>query len=345
LATYAAHPLTKTALIAAAFLLVACGGSPSTAQPTPTPQTRGPLADTWTRDGATWHRANVTGPAPRYLAALAYDAQHNVYVLFGGQTAKGTVDDTWTWDGKAWKQMSPAHKPLPRRAAGMAYDPGHQVVVLFGGLIPDRAEGYEANDTWTWDGSDWTEVDAGPKLPAKRQGLSLITAGDRVMLFGGHAANAVYFGDAWSWDGRTWTRVDIGPSPPGRGSAAVAWDPADESLFVFGGSGFNPDGGPGAQGTPLSDGWILMHGHWTRLNGSGPGQLAYANAFRDRAGSRDVVLLGIRCPDPSDAAWAWDGKAWSKVVSPGIPARWGAALAQDKDGKALLFGGSNERGC
>ena len=51
------------------------------------------------------------------------------------------------------------------------------------------------------------------------------------------------------------------------------------------------------------------------------------------------------CPNPSDAAWAWDGMAWSKVVSPGIPARWGAATAQDKDGKALLFGGSNERGC
>ena len=36
---------------------------------------------------------------------------------------------------------------------------------------------------------------------------------------------------------------------------------------------------------------------------------------------------------------------WPLVVSPGIPARWGAATAQDKDGKALLFGGSNERGC
>jgi hypothetical protein len=337
--------VTKNAWIAAAVLLVACGGSPSGAEPAPTPKTSGPLGDTWTGDGTTWHRANSSGPASRYLAALAYDSKHDVFVLFGGQTAKGTSDDTWTWDGKAWKQMSPAHKPPARRAAGMAYDPAHQVVVLFGGLIPDQAEGYEANDTWTWDGSDWMEVDAGPAPPPKRQGVSLITAGDRIVLFGGRLANAVYFGDAWSWDGKTWSRVDIPPRPPGRGTAAVAWDPLDSSLFIFGGSGFNSAAGPGAQGTPLSDGWMLTRGSWTQLNGTGPGRLAYANAIWDSAGMRVLVLLGMRCPDPSDAAWAWNGNAWSRLVNPGISARWGAALAENKDGRALLFGGSNEAGC
>ncbi len=337
--------MTKIALIAAAVLLAACGGSPDVARPTPSPQTSGPLGDTWTRDGATWHHATGIGPASRYLAALAYDSKRNVFVLFGGQTAKGTSDETWTWDGEDWIQMSPAHKPPARRAAGMAYDPVHQVVVLFGGLIPDQAEGREANDTWTWDGSDWTEMDAGPGPPSKRQGLSVITAGDRIILFGGHVANALYFGDAWSWDGKTWYRVDIGPGPPGRGAAAVAWNPIDSSLFVFGGSGFNATGGPGAQGTPLSDGWMLTRGMWTQLNSSGPGRLAYANAIWDRAGTRVVVLLGMPCPEPSDAAWAWDGTAWSKLANPGISARWGAALAENKDGKALLFGGSSEAGC
>jgi len=306
--------VTRGAWIAAAVLLAACGGSPGAAQATPTRQTPGPLGDTWTGDGAVWHRAAGAGPTARYQAALAYDSKHNVFVLFGGQTSKGTSDDTWTWDGK-------------------------------GGHIPDQAEGYDANDTWTWDGSDWVQVDTGPGPPPERQGLSLITAGDRIILFGGRHINAVYFGDAWSWDGKRWSRIDVPPRPPGRGTAAVAWDPVDSSLFVFGGSGFNATAGPGAQGTPLSDGWTLTRGVWTQLNGFGPGRLAYANAMWDRAGTRVVVLLGMRCPDPSNAAWAWDGKAWSQLANTPIPPRWGATVAQGTDGKALLFGGSNAAGC
>lgn len=312
---------------------------------TPSRQASGPLGDTWTGDGASWHRAAGTGPTARYQAALAYDSKRNVFVLFGGQTAKGTSDETWTWDGKVWKEMSPAHKPPPRRAAGMAYDPAHQVVVLFGGLIADQAEGRDANDTWTWDGTDWAQVDTGPAPPPKRDGLRLTIAGDRIILFGGHNFNAAYFGDAWSWDGKTWSRVDSGPGPPGRGAAAVAWDPIDSSLFVAGGVGFNATGGPGALGTLLGDAWTLLGGRWTQLTGSGPGRVANANAIWDRAGSRVIVLLGMRCPDPSAAAWAWDGKAWSQLANTPIPPRWGATLAQNTDGKALLFGGSNEAGC
>ncbi|HYT11587.1 MAG TPA: hypothetical protein VEL12_02275 [Candidatus Nitrosopolaris sp.] len=338
--------MAKRACIAVAFLLVACTGSPSAAQSTPTPQAPGPLGDTWIGDGATWHLASNTGPPPRYLAALAYDQSRKVFVLFGGQTAKGTSDETWTWDGKAWKQLSPPHRPPARRAAGMAYDPAHKVVVLFGGLIPDQAEGFESNDTWTWDGSDWTEVDVGPRRPEKRQGVSLITAGDRVILFGGRLANASYFGDAWSWDGKTWSQADSAPRPPGRGTAAMTWDPVDSSLFVFGGSGLNATAGPGAQGTPLSDAWSLTSGRWAQLNSTtGPGRLAYATAVWERAAARVVVLLGIRCPELSDATWAWDGKAWSKLANAAVSARWGAAMAQNMDGNALLFGGSNQAGC
>ncbi len=335
----------KTAWLGALVLLTACGGSPAAAQPTPSPPKAGPLADTWSWDGAAWHRARAAGPSARYSAALAYDAARHVYVLFGGETAKGTSDQTWTWDGRAWKHMSPAHKPSPRRTAGMGYDPAHRVVVLYGGLVPDQAEGIEEGDTWTWDGEDWTEVDPGPGPPGRRRGQTLTAAGDRAILFGGHSGNQTYYGDAWSWNGGAWVRVDVGADPPGRGNSAAVWDAVDSSLLVFGGSGINATAGPGAQGIPLSDAWALSGGRWTELHGSGPGRLAYANAIWDGGGKRAVVLLGMPCPNPSGAAWAWDGKAWAQLANPGIPARWGAALAQAPNEKALLFGGSNEKGC
>jgi len=294
-------------------------------------------------DGAAWHASKVSGPAPRYLAALAYDAQHHVYVLFGGQTAKGSSDETWTWDGTTWMAISPAHKPPPRRSAAMAYDPAHQVVVLYGGLIPDQSEGAEASDTWTWDGLDWTLVSEKTKAPGPREGPRMITAGSRVLLFGGRLGNAQYYADAWAWDGKTWSRVDRDPTPPGRANVAATWDPIDSSLFIFGGSGFNSSAGPGALGTPLGDAWSLTGGKWTQVNSSGPGRLAFANAMWD--GKKIVVLLGMPCPNPSGDAWGWDGKAWLKLASPGISARYGAASAESPDGKALLFGGSDEPGC
>ena len=227
----------------------------------------------------------------------------------------------------------------------MAYDPIHQVVVLYGGLVADRAEGDPGADTWTWDGSDWTEADPGPGAPGKREGASMVTAADRVILFGGHLANVGYWADAWTWDGRAWSRIDKDPTPPGRGNAALAWNSSDASLWVFGGTGFNASAGPGAQGVPLSDAWSLIGTVWNRHTGSGPPALAFANVMRDAGSNRLIVFLGMPCPNPSADAWAWDGKAWSKLPNPGIPARWGAASAQAPDGKALLFGGSNEKGC
>jgi hypothetical protein len=324
-------------------LLVACGGSQATL-PTPSTQRPGPLGDTWTWDGA-WHQAIATGPTPRYLSSMTYDAKRKVFVLFGGHTAQGASDETWTWDGAAWKNASPAHKPTARSAAAMAYDPAHQIVVLYGGRVQGQEEGSTEGDTWTWDGTDWTQIDVGPGAPGKRSGAQLAVAGNRVVLFGGRWYNVNYFGDAWTWDGKAWSRIDHDPKPAGRSNSAVVWNPATASLFVFGGAGFKSTGGIGAQGAPLGDGWSLSGAAWSQLKGSGPPTLAFANAIWDAGNKRPVVLLGMHCPNPSDSAWAWDGSAWSKMAAPGMSARWGAATAQDAEGNTALFGGDNESGC
>jgi hypothetical protein len=338
--------VTRTALLAAGlFLLVGCGGTPVAALPTPSAATPGPVGDTWTFAGGGWHRVAVSGPTARYLAALAYDADNQTYVLFGGQTAAGTSDETWVWDGKSWKALSPVHRPPPRMDAAMAYDPAHHVVVLYGGLIPDQSEGAEAGDTWTWDGTDWTEADAGPGAPGYRRGSRAVTTSVGLILFGGRIGNITYYGDAWSWSGTKWHRVDSDPTPPGRGAAAVAWNPVDSSLFVFSGTGLRAGAGPGNLGELLSDAWVLTNGAWTQLKGSGPPPLANSSGMWDSQGKRPLVLLGMRCPNPSDAAWAWDGAAWSAATKPGISARWGAAVAQAPNGSAVLFGGSDEAGC
>ena len=336
----------RLAVVCVLLLLAACGGTAAGSLPTPaTASSPGLKSDTWTWDGAAFHAAGVTGPPARDLPALAFDAARHVYVMFGGQAPSGYFGDTWTWNGSAWKQMSPTHRPPARKGASMAFDPVRQVVELYGGQAEDQVEGTTSGDTWTWDGNDWTEADAGPGAPDVRDGARMVTAGDRVLLFGGRHFNVDYFGDAYTWDGKRWTRADAAPRPPGRVGAAVVWDPVHSALFVFGGAGFNAEGGSGAAGTPLADAWSLTGRRWTSLPAAGPPALAFPVGMWDARAQRVVVLFGLKCPDPSADAWAWDGAAWTRLASTGVPARWGAALAQDTNGGALLFGGSDQRGC
>lgn len=325
----------------------ACGSSPPAQAPTTTTAI-GSLGDTWAWDGTSWRKASTSGPTPRYLPAMAYDEKLGVFVLFGGETKHGSSDETWTWDGKTWKLQSPVHHPLLRRGAAMAYDPSHRVVVLFGGAVTVGGVGegfiYGA-DTWTWDGADWTEVDAGPGIAERRDGPRMVTAGDHALMFGGHLGDAAFFANALTWDGSGWKPADRPPRPPGRGSPTLAWMPSDGSLFVFSGTGYDPNAGPGTNGKPLADAWSLRDGAWSQLSAAGPGALPYSNAFWDAKLGAVVVMLGLSCPNPSGAVWSWNGSSWSKQPPLGIPARWGAASAQAPDGHALLFGGSNEPGC
>ena len=268
-----------------------------------------------------------------------------MYVLFGGQTSEGSSDETWTWDGTKWTAMKPAHKPPPRRAAAMAYDPAHQLVVLYGGLVQDRNEGIASSDTWTWDGSDWTQVSPKTDSPGDREGPRMVTAGNRIVLFGGRWYNVKYFGDAWTWDGKRWSRVDVNPTPPGRANAAIAWNEVDESLFVFGGTGLRSDAGIGALGSSLGDAWSLNNSVWAEMKASGPPATANASAIWIQKTKTALVLFGVTCPNATNAAWAWSGGAWTHAPNSQIPSRWGAAVAQDPDGRVVVFGGSDEAGC
>ncbi|HEV7679766.1 MAG TPA: hypothetical protein VGQ42_14470 [Candidatus Dormibacteraeota bacterium] len=90
-------------------------------------------------------------PPARAQAAMAYDPNLGVVVMFGGRGGSGSLDDTWTWDGSTWRRQHTAVAPAARAGATMGYDKSTGRMVLFGGM-PDRGA---ENDTWTWDGTTW----------------------------------------------------------------------------------------------------------------------------------------------------------------------------------------------
>jgi hypothetical protein len=102
--------------------------------------------DTWEWDGTAWHQVATDGPDPGRGYRMAYDSEHGVTVLFGGNTC--------LWDGKQWTRAETPVAPPPRSVHALAYDPVRKRVVLYGGSI-DPGNG---DDTWEWDGARWTAM-------------------------------------------------------------------------------------------------------------------------------------------------------------------------------------------
>jgi hypothetical protein len=120
------------------------------------------LNDTWVWDGGNWKKMNpVNIPAARSWAAMAYDPNHQQLLMFGGQDADGyPLNDTWIWDGAQWTKAEPSGDlPDPRFEAAMDFDPTQKRMLLISGYVEDSSRrGTTANDSWTWDGANWTKL-------------------------------------------------------------------------------------------------------------------------------------------------------------------------------------------
>jgi hypothetical protein len=166
------------------------------------------LGDTWEWDGARWTQVATSGPAPRALMGLAYDAARGRTVLFGG-TARFAPDapsfgDTWEWDGREWTRREVAG-PSARDHIAMGYDAAHRRVVMHGGGSSEDA----ARETWGFDGSAWRRLaTSGPSRRFAR--LILDQDAPAMLLYGGFDAQPS--NELWLLRDTTWRLV--APSTP-----------------------------------------------------------------------------------------------------------------------------------
>ncbi len=59
---------------------------------------------TWLRSVG-WRRVAGEGPGRRRGTAMAYDADHRVALLYGGDGAEGLLGDLWAFDGTRWRRI------------------------------------------------------------------------------------------------------------------------------------------------------------------------------------------------------------------------------------------------
>ena len=289
------------------------------------------LVPTWTQ------QSPATSPSVRQWASMAYDGKTGTVVLFGG-ISSAFLNDTWNWNGTRWTQVitGQANVPSGRYGASIAYDASTGNLVLFGGT---GSNGF-LNDTWTWDGTTWTQVDTGQTGgPSGRNHASMAyDAGTgTLVLFGGYHNGAL--NDTWTWNGTTWTQVNSGPS--GRYGASMAYDTSRGSVVLFGGFG--------GSGYP-NDTWTWNGTTWTQVDAGANG----ASGRIDAGGTYDsssgnMVLFGGGNNSNSwlNDTWIWNGTTWTQAGAgqAGPPGRSGASLAYDAStGTAVLFGGQGTGG-
>jgi hypothetical protein len=206
------------------------------------------LGDTWSWNGTSWtlQPSGSTAPAARQGPSMAYDANYDQVVLFGGQGApdSSVFADTWIWKGSGWIALSPATSPPARWDAELASD-GNQLVLFGGG-----ANG-SLNDTWVWDGINWTQQSPATS-PSGREGAEMAfdSALGQPLLFGGQASSG-NLNDTWAWNGTTWTEQELLASPSARDFSSIVYNSAQNQMLLFGG---------GNNGAVFGDTWLLETG-------------------------------------------------------------------------------------
>lgn len=190
------------------------------------------FGETWEYDGVNWTQAAPAhAPSPRVWPRVAFDLLRNVTVLFGGDVGSG---ETWQYDGLDWTLLTPATQPPPRFAQAMWYDLPRQRVMMFGGAL--RPSGTLVNDTWQWDGTDWTQLQP-TTSPSPRYSIEAAydVGRDRAVLFGGAGVGTIALNDTWEWNGADWHRVLTPTTPTPRWGNKLAYHLSRQRVVMVGG--------------------------------------------------------------------------------------------------------------
>lgn len=164
------------------------------------------------------------------------------------------------------------------------------------------------------------------------------------LLFGGLSNRSIPYNSTWEWQNGSWRHLPTAQAPSPRGEAAVAEDPAQEGLLLY--------GGHGAAG-PLGDTWAFENGSWMNLTaaaGTGPSPRYESAMAWDPALNEDILFGGRSYAAIFNDTWAFFNGHWREVVTAGPPTngappgRYGASLVWDPNlSGLLLFGGATSQ--
>lgn len=195
--------------------------------------------DVWQLRNGTWERTRADGPAARTGAVMAHDPVADVFVLSGGDEApldaRIADAETWTFDGDAWLELTP--DPAPGHTTeghpvlyelAMVHDPDNDLLILLAG----------GSETWAFDTAraTWERRAAPPTGADFMIAAAYHQSLQRLITYGG--APTFDTADTWAYDASTdsWALIATEHSPGPIADHAMAYDPATDRTYLFGGT-------------------------------------------------------------------------------------------------------------
>jgi hypothetical protein len=313
----------------------------------------GPLngTETWTYAGGVWSQQHpATSPESCLSSSLAYDSVDGYVVYFGGGGWGGgncsSTDQTWTFWGGAWAQLHPATSPSARDAASFTNDSGDGYLILFGGILDTASTPEPTNQTWTFVGGTWTELNPSyAPSPRSSAGLTYDASDHYILLFGG-SGNGYddTYNDTWTYHAGTWTQLSPTSHPIAPWPDGLSYDGSDHVVVYTSAENLSYAGPEQV--------WTFSAGNWIEwLAGDGndgvypPERLAEVTGYDWHDGY--FVLFGGTRPgwQPLNDLWSFQGGNWTNLTPPAPSPRTGAAGVYDAaDGYYMLFGGGGSAG-
>jgi hypothetical protein len=275
----------------------------------------------WT--GEAWELVHTpTHPGRRSAAVMAYDAQREQMVLFGGliEDSAATVNvfkpcptcdyirqlnDVWTYDGNTWRNVGTA----PMAFDGSAiYDRKRQQILMtaFHGLASGD-DGPKTIGLWAYQDDRFALLDsAGPR--SAKTPRPAFDAGRGVLVL------PILEGPdtgVWEWD-EQWTRIEPATSPEPRRGQATTYDAARNRIMLFGGAYWD-----GQRYTIFNDLWEWDGQQWTSVHaGTDP-----APSPREEAAliyepqSNQLLLIGGLGAGQTllREVWTFDAGVWKRL--------------------------------
>lgn len=226
--------------------------------------------------------------------------------------------------------------PSPRWGHVFVYDPDSDTVLLYGGAAE---RGAYLDDTWTWDGSAWTQHEV-PGPSARGFAAAAYDPGRQaIVIHGGRAADNETQRDTWQWDGDGWSDLDAGADFAADHHEMV-FDTVNARLIAFG--GWNSES-QNVQGET----WQLQGESWVRLQVGEESPSPRAAFGMTWNSARETVVLygGLWVEGQYADLWEFADGHWRSL---GGPHERSSLDHHDMffhavDGRVMLFGGKNYR--
>ena len=187
----------------------------------------------------------ATRPSARSAHSMTYDAQRQRVLVFGGRSEStelrgkfANLNDLWAWQNGNWQQVDAGNAPAGRHLADITYDRARDRVILFGGY-KYTADGKALEglyDTWEFDGTSWTEVQAtgnGPKVDKPL--LAFDPVRNETILVG---IDTTFKTQMYRYDvaGKTWQKITPDPLPPCANESTLAYQTHNQTVVLTGGA-------------------------------------------------------------------------------------------------------------